>query len=92
VSCSCSSALGAKGAHDASDWDFGYLSGAGFDPPALAPDLSTVLRNDRLDRADLDRAAPRILKIPIASSTFLPILLQATAASSHAGTSLVAFT
>lgn len=44
-------------AHAASDWDFAYIAHAGFDPDRLLSELSTLLKADRIDLADLDRAS-----------------------------------
>ncbi len=49
---------GRGSSHAASDWDFGYLSGEGFDPLALVADLADLLRTDRIDLANLRRASP----------------------------------
>lgn len=42
--------------HAGSDWDFGYLAGAGFDPLALRVDLEEALRGAQVDLLDLSRA------------------------------------
>jgi predicted nucleotidyltransferase len=48
----------ARGDHRAdSDWDFGYLAGAGLDPAALHADLVTALGTEAVDLVDLDRAS-----------------------------------
>ncbi|MEZ5318846.1 MAG: nucleotidyltransferase domain-containing protein [Vicinamibacterales bacterium] len=39
-----------------SDWDFGYEADAGFDPDALLAGLADLLKADRIDLVDLDRA------------------------------------
>jgi predicted nucleotidyltransferase len=43
-------------AHAASDWDFAYEAETSFDPDALLASLADVLKADRLDLVDLDRA------------------------------------
>ena len=43
-------------ARPASDWDFGYLGGEGFDPDALLADLITRLNTEHVDLVDLERA------------------------------------
>ena len=43
-------------AHAGSDWDFAYVSDAGFDELGLRADLSSALASDEVDLADLDRA------------------------------------
>lgn len=43
-------------AHAASDWDFGYLADPGFDSLALYDDLVLLLKTDKIDLVDLDRA------------------------------------
>ena len=43
-----------------SDWDLGYLAGAGFDPDALLLDLVTRLGTDRVDLVDLARAGAQL--------------------------------
>jgi predicted nucleotidyltransferase len=44
-------------AHVHSDWDFGYLAGAGFDASLLYADLAVALKTDAVDVADLARAS-----------------------------------
>ena len=43
-------------AHAGSDWDFAYMSDAGFDELGLRADLSSALASDEVDLAALDRA------------------------------------
>jgi predicted nucleotidyltransferase len=47
-------------ARPGSDWDLGYLAGAGFDPDALLLDLVTRLGTDRVDLVDLARAGAQL--------------------------------
>ena len=47
-------------ARPGSDWDLGYLGGAGFDPDALLLDLVTRLGTDRVDLVDLARAGAQL--------------------------------
>jgi uncharacterized protein len=42
--------------HPGSDWDFGYLAGADFDPDELLARLVLALETDRVDLVNLDRA------------------------------------
>jgi len=43
-------------ASTASDWDFGYLGGPGFDPDGLLAALIARLNTERVDLVDLERA------------------------------------
>ena len=43
-------------AHEASDWDFGYLGAATFDPDRFLSALIHALGTDRVDLVDLRRA------------------------------------
>ena len=43
-------------ARSTSDWDLGYLAGAGFDPDALLLALVTALNTERIDLVDLEHA------------------------------------
>jgi predicted nucleotidyltransferase len=43
-------------AHAASDWDFAYVADPTFDPDGLLARLADVLKVDRIDLVDLDRA------------------------------------
>lgn len=43
-------------AHARSDWDFAYRAGAGFDPDELLARMADLLKVDRVDLVDLDRA------------------------------------
>ena len=43
-----------------SDWDFGYLAGAGFDPDGLLADLVLALEADAVDLVDLARASGQL--------------------------------
>jgi predicted nucleotidyltransferase len=43
-----------------SDWDLGYVAGAGLDPDALLLDLVTRLGTDRVDLVDLARAGAQL--------------------------------
>lgn len=43
-------------AHERSDWDFAYQGEASFDPDVLLAELATLLRADRIDLVDLERA------------------------------------
>ena len=42
--------------HEGSDWDFGFLAAADFDPLDFSSQLSKVLRTDDFDLADLASA------------------------------------
>lgn len=44
-------------AHPGSDWDFGYLAGASFDPLGFASELTALLGTDDVDLVDLSRAS-----------------------------------
>lgn len=44
-------------AHDASDWDFGYLATSSADIPGLLASLVEITRSDRVDLADLSRGS-----------------------------------
>jgi len=44
-------------AHDASDWDFGYLASGEIDYPALLAAIVTTVCADRVDLVDLSRAS-----------------------------------
>jgi predicted nucleotidyltransferase len=44
-------------AHDASDWDFGYLAAGDIDYAALLAVIATIVRSDRVDLVDLARAS-----------------------------------
>lgn len=43
-------------AHAGSDWDFAYEADADFDPDGLLASLADLLKVDRIDLVDLDRA------------------------------------
>jgi predicted nucleotidyltransferase len=43
-------------AHARSDWDFAYEADATFDPDGLLASLADLLKADRIDLVDLDRA------------------------------------
>lgn len=47
-------------ARDGSDWDWGYLGQAPFDPLALLADLVETLRTDRIDLVDLAGAGGQL--------------------------------
>lgn len=44
-------------AHERSDWDFGYLADAGFDPEPLHRGLVVELRSERVDLVNLATAS-----------------------------------
>src|SRR2546428_458791 len=44
-------------AQPGSDWDFGYLATAAFDPAALVGALVEIVGSDRIDLVDLGRAS-----------------------------------
>jgi len=47
-------------AREGSDWDFGYLGGPAFEPLAFLADLAGLLRTDRIDLVDLQRAGAQL--------------------------------
>lgn len=47
----------AGSAHPGSDWDFAFRATGGIEADSLIADLAKILRADRVDLADLDRAS-----------------------------------